>query len=478
MLTYRTYLGAVSAALLIGSVIPLALASRGGADIAYNGGVQSLGATCFSCHEYNAGNGRVEILGAPSRYRAGAVYDLSVRVSDVEQEGAGFEVSVENELGHQGALILADLLNTSYSPSAFANEYITHTSDGVDNAVADWAGNSGSYTYHFAWQAPASDVGRVTLFAAGNAINDARAYFGDRYYATDATFGFAIPGDADGDEDIDLFDFSLLTNCVGETFEVGDPCDYVDADSDGDMTLDDLADWVPRRTGPTAMFPAEFLAADPVRGGRLYDNWWEVSGAAIPSDDHPLYPAIGAQSGPVTFRCKECHGWDYKGAAGRYGSGSHFTGIPGVLNTTKTARQIFDLLKADPATTTHGHDLDAYGMSDRDLWEVVRFTLESTVDDDDFINAGGAFLGDDLNGGSLYFTSCYNCHGEDGTSINFGTELDPEYVGTVAAENPWEFLHKVRFGHPGSPMPAYDLLRRPFQNAADVGKFCETLPTQ
>lgn len=477
MFTYRTYAALVLSALVIGGVLPVALGSRGGADVAYNGGVQSMGSTCFACHEYNSGSGRVELLGVPPRYRAGVVYELSVRISDVEQAGAGFEVSVENEFGHQGTLIRTDLANTDFSPSAFEQEFLTHTGDGVDDAVASWAAGGGGYEYHFAWQAPASDAGRVTLFTAGNAINNARAYFGDRYYATDATLGFALSGDADGDDDADLLDYSILSNCVGESFAPGEPCDYVDADSDGDMTLDDLAAWVPLVAGPTAIYPAGFLAADPVRGGRLYDNWWEVIGATVPTGDHPLYPAIGAQAGSVTFRCKECHGWDYKGAAGRYGSGAHFTGIRGVFGTTKSPREIFELLKADPAVTPNGHHMDAYGMTDRDLWDVVRMTVESTVDTNDHI-AAGAFLGDDINGSSLFFTSCLNCHGEDGTNLNFGTEQSPEYVGTIAASNPWEFLHKVRFGHPGASMPAFDLLRRPIQDADDVGAFSATLPTQ
>jgi thiosulfate dehydrogenase len=474
---YRTYATLVVSALVIGAFLPVAIASRSGADIAYNGGVQSMGSTCFACHAYNAGNGRVELLGVPPRYRAGAAYELSVRVSDSAQAGAGFEVSAENEFGHQGTLIRTDIDNTDFSPSAFAQEFLTHTGLGVDDSVAQWAVNGGSYEYHFAWQAPTNDVGRVTLFAAGNAINDAQAFFGDRYYSTDATIGFARPGDADGDDDADLLDYSMLSNCVGESLAPGQPCDYVDADSDGDMTLDDLADWILVRTGPTAIFPAGFVVADPVRGGRLYDNWWEVSGAAIPIGDHPLYPAIGVQTGPVTFRCKECHGWDYKGVGGRYASGSHFTGIRGVFGTTMSPREIFELLKADPAVTPGGHNMDSYGMIDRDLWDVVRMTVESVVDTDDHI-AGGAFLGDDINGSGHYFTSCLHCHGEDGTLINFGTPQVPEYVGTVAVANPWEFLHKIRFGHPGASMPAFDLLRRPIQDSVDVGAFSATLPTE
>jgi thiosulfate dehydrogenase len=60
--------------------------------------------------------------------------------------------------------------------------------------------------------------------------------------------------------------------------------------------------------------------------------------------------------------------------------------------------------------------------------------------------------------------------------INFGTIPSPSYIGTVANANPWEFLHKVRFGHPGSPMPSTDLLRWSAQSAADIGVYSASLP--
>jgi hypothetical protein len=65
-------------------------------------------------------------------------------------------------------------------------------------------------------------------------------------------------------------------------------------------------------------------------GGRLYDEWWEALGGEEPKETHSAYPAAGRQKGATTWRCKECHGWDYKGAAGAYGSGGRFTGIKGL----------------------------------------------------------------------------------------------------------------------------------------------------
>ncbi len=58
------------------------------------------------------------------------------------------------------------------------------------------------------------------------------------------------------------------------------------------------------------------------------------------------------------------------------------------------------------------------------------------------------------HGKVLFNKECVKCHGEDGTQLNSGTDIKPNFVGTVAIKNPWEFIHKVRFGQPGTIMPA------------------------
>jgi thiosulfate dehydrogenase len=69
------------------------------------------------------------------------------------------------------------------------------------------------------------------------------------------------------------------------------------------------------------------------RGGQLYDNWWKTTTDTLkPEGDHPLWKTqtTNKRSGYSTYRCKECHGWDYRGKDGAYGKGSHFTGFIGV----------------------------------------------------------------------------------------------------------------------------------------------------
>ena len=82
------------------------------------------------------------------------------------------------------------------------------------------------------------------------------------------------------------------------------------------------------------------------------------------------------------------------------------------------------------------------------------------------------------HGEELYASSCAACHGSDGKALNFGDEQEPEYTGTLANDNPWEFLHKVRFGHPGTEMPSAVENGWTTEDAMDVLGYSQTLPTE
>ena len=86
------------------------------------------------------------------------------------------------------------------------------------------------------------------------------------------------------------------------------------------------------------------------RGGQLYDAWWKViPGVKEPKDNHPLWQSqrTNKRNGSVTWRCKECHGWDYRGKDGAYATGSHKTGFPGVWDAAhkKSADELVAILK-------------------------------------------------------------------------------------------------------------------------------------
>lgn len=207
-------------------------------------------------------------------------------------------------------------------------------------------------------------------------------------------------------------------------------------------------------------------------GGRMYDKWWEALGTDAPKETHPAYPAAGKQKGASTWRCKECHGWDYMGAAGAYGKGSHFTGIKGVAGMNGAdPGKIAALLRAKP------HGYTAKQIPDEALQRLALFVSKGLLDPNPYIDRPTKKAKGNVQiGQKLYQAICAACHGFDGKAINFGNEKKPEFVGTVAVDNPWETLHKIRNGQPGVPMPAWRVFD--VQYSVDVLSYIQTLPVK
>jgi thiosulfate dehydrogenase len=215
-----------------------------------------------------------------------------------------------------------------------------------------------------------------------------------------------------------------------------------------------------------------FASANMIRGGRMYDRFWAEAGVE-PTTDHPLWAlqSSNTRTGSTTWRCKECHGWDYKGAAGAYGPGnSHFTGFGGIFGTALTAQGVVELL-ADPA----GHDYRSQGLTYGDLWDLAKFVVNGQIDTDDIL-VGPLFNGDATNGATLFASGvggqdpgCAACHGADGMTPPLGHPEFDEFPQVIARENPWEFQHKVRFGQPGHEMRGIVLFSGTAQQTNDIG---------
>ena len=105
-------------------------------------------------------------------------------------------------------------------------------------------------------------------------------------------------------------------------------------------------------------------------------------------------------------------------------------------------------------------DFISYGLVDMDLY-IYRASMTPK--------------GDAKRGKVVFESICALCHGDNGKAINFGSEDDPEYVGTVAKFELLEAFHKVRNGQPGQPMMS--LITQPIQVQLDVLTYEQTLPT-
>ncbi len=215
-------------------------------------------------------------------------------------------------------------------------------------------------------------------------------------------------------------------------------------------------------------------SASIVKGGLMYDKWWKAAeGATEPTEDHALWALqdTNTRSGADTWRCKECHGWDYQGKDGAYSSGSHFTGFPNIYNNAKTKAE---LLAALTGGVNPEHDFSPV-LSDAALGDLANFLNEGTVDNTQYIDyATKKTIGANLKNGEELFTSaCVACHGANGKQIDFH---DGEGVRGVALDNPQETLHKIRFGQPGTAMPSGVASGWSTQDAVDVLGYSQTLP--
>ncbi|MDW8228001.1 MAG: c-type cytochrome [Anaerolineales bacterium] len=218
---------------------------------------------------------------------------------------------------------------------------------------------------------------------------------------------------------------------------------------------------------------------DIIQGAILYDNWFAALGVSAPPGDMPIWSrqTTNTRSGPDTWRCVECHGWDYRGALGAYGSGSHYTGFPDVMLMTSqmTEEDIIAHLKGenDPA-----HDYSAY-LDETAMRQLAVFLKYGVIDDSLYIDYVSLKVigGDVEHGKRLYESVCASCHGQDGTKIVFRSEGVNEYLGTVATRDPWRFLHRTRFGVAGVDMPVGARLGWSPVDGRDVLAYVQTLPT-
>ncbi len=209
---------------------------------------------------------------------------------------------------------------------------------------------------------------------------------------------------------------------------------------------------------------------DIARGGQFYDNWMAAMEATPPEATHPAYPAAGKQKGAATWRCKECHGWDYKGVDGAYSKGSHFTGIKGVNGVVGVAPE-----KLHKIIMNETHAFTEAMMPHTAMEKLALFLSGGLIDMDRYIDrATKVARGNAQRGAAFFQTICAVCHGFDGKAMNFKDAAKPEYIGTVAKDNPWETLHKIRFGQPGVGMVSLEVLG--IDDLVDILAYAQTLP--
>jgi mono/diheme cytochrome c family protein len=195
--------------------------------------------------------------------------------------------------------------------------------------------------------------------------------------------------------------------------------------------------------------------ASVVRGGRLYDDWIREIKVHVPVGTHAALNAKNAAAAAAaadSLRCKECHGFDYKGSRGTVGIWARRGGDPAA---------IVAILR----NATHGYD---EVMQERDLRDLAAFVSRGQTDMEGVIEAARrAKVAPEVT--AKYFgTICASCHGLEGERLR---ELLP--LGDVARKKPGEVLHVILNGHPGGEMPALSALGADF--GARMLLFLQTL---
>lgn len=143
---------------------------------------------CTACHstfEVNSGTGRVQITGLPRNYLPAQQIPVTVTVNDSTGVLFGFQATaVKNDGDRAGTFVVPSpsplpvmqLVNGIIGGKT--RQYIEHTVQGITPTT------SGTKSWQFTWTAPSRRVGKIDLYAAGNAANSDSSSDNDQIYTT------------------------------------------------------------------------------------------------------------------------------------------------------------------------------------------------------------------------------------------------------------------------------------------------------
>jgi glucose/arabinose dehydrogenase len=137
--------------------------------------------TCDECHVPDAQSvppGQL-LIGAPQSYVPGQTYQITVNESNASptRQRWGFQLTAIDDNGDGAGTLAAGVDGRTQVIGGFApnptRQYVEHTSAGTS------VGQSNGTSWTFNWTAPASNVGPVTFYAAGNQANNDNNSSGD-----------------------------------------------------------------------------------------------------------------------------------------------------------------------------------------------------------------------------------------------------------------------------------------------------------
>ena len=157
-----------------------------GPDPGYTNAPGDIG-NCTSCHNDpnelpNVGPGSISITGSPATYQPGQQYTLTVTVQQGSLAKFGFQLTAIDLAGSRGGTLesLGPETQVLSATGLGGRQYIEHTQSGT------FASQVGRRSWQLRWTAPATDIGTVVFYAAGNAANNNGGDEGDFIYTTNA----------------------------------------------------------------------------------------------------------------------------------------------------------------------------------------------------------------------------------------------------------------------------------------------------
>lgn len=140
---------------------------------------------CTECHsgQANVGPGSITITESNGAlgYMPDSVYEFAVTVAQASRNKFGFSATVlDDGNASVGAITLANP-NATTTQQQGGKNYVSHKNGGT-------TGMDNAKTWLFKWKAPSSDVGPVTIYAAGVAANANGNESGDNVYKASMEF--------------------------------------------------------------------------------------------------------------------------------------------------------------------------------------------------------------------------------------------------------------------------------------------------
>ncbi|HXG63469.1 MAG TPA: choice-of-anchor V domain-containing protein [Blastocatellia bacterium] len=175
----------IQAVIVVLAAALIAYANSTGPEARYTGAPGDLG-SCVNCHDTferpNVGPGNVEIGGQPVVYEPGRDYTLTVTVQQNNRTRYGFQLTAIDKDGARAGTFAPLNGDTQLNVLTGANgrQYIQHTSQGTNPTT------SGRRIWQVRWTAPATDIGTVRFFVAGNAANGDGTNQNDYIYTNSA----------------------------------------------------------------------------------------------------------------------------------------------------------------------------------------------------------------------------------------------------------------------------------------------------